>query len=406
MSGEINPLPHYNGRKFVLTGALIIAGIVASSSFGGEVGEIASNAWNVLPFSALAIFAYLSTRYQWAKVLTLVILALTIPGISLGVISIAMVAVVPEILTQSDPEQSALIWSATSADKWLLIVLVSGGIGLAMMIATSGFTYRVRRALTGLLPIDPHSFVHTVAIVTVVALMLISIVPLLILSEPPLLNFLDTFMEDLLAERGLGGLLLSDLYGLVWMIPASFLAVGCGVHRNFKETAERLGLRLPTWRQATVSMGLAIVLLIVVVILSPCIDWLWDSMNWPKTDFEAFEALMAPYLSPLGAIVLGVTAGLGEELAVRGVLQPRLGIWLSNAFFTSLHALQYNWDGLLVVFGLGMVFGVLRKKTNTTTSAIVHGTYNFLVAIIGSFDLDVAVFRASELRDCAVYAWF
>ena len=338
--------------------------------------------------------------------LTLVILALTIPGISLGVISIAMVAVVPEILTQSDPEQSALIWSATSADKWLLIVLVSGGIGLAMMIATSGFTYRVRRALTGLLPIDPHSFVHTVAIVTVVALMLISIVPLLILSEPPLLNFLDTFMEDLLAERGLGGLLLSDLYGLVWMIPVSFLAVGCGVHRNFKETAERLGLRLPTWRQAAVSMGLAIVLLIVVVILSPCIDWLWDSMNWPKTDFEAFEALMAPYLSPLGAIVLGVTAGLGEELAVRGVLQPRLGIWLSNVFFTSLHALQYNWDGLLVVFGLGMVFGVLRKKTNTTTSAIVHGTYNFLVAIIGSFDLDVAVFRASELRDCAVYAWF
>ena len=112
------------------------------------------------------------------------------------------------------------------------------------------------------------------AITTVVALMLIFIVPLLILSGPPALVVADTIMERLLAERGLGGLLLSDLYGLVWMIPASFLAVGCGVHRNFKEAAERLGLRLPTWRQAAVSMGLAVVLLLIVVILSQCIEWL------------------------------------------------------------------------------------------------------------------------------------
>ena len=63
------------------------------------------------------------------------------------------------------------------------------------------------------------------AITTVVALMLIFIVPLLILSGPPALVVADTIMERLLAERGLGGLLLSDLHGLVWMIPASFLAV-------------------------------------------------------------------------------------------------------------------------------------------------------------------------------------
>ena len=69
MPGESNPLPHYNGRKFVLIGALNIAGIAVGSSFGGEVGAIASSAWNVLTFTALAIFAYLGTRYPWAKVL-------------------------------------------------------------------------------------------------------------------------------------------------------------------------------------------------------------------------------------------------------------------------------------------------------------------------------------------------
>ncbi len=65
-----------------MIGALIIAGIAVGSSFGGEVGAIASSAWNVLPFTALAIFAYLGTRYPWAKVLALVILVLTILGLS------------------------------------------------------------------------------------------------------------------------------------------------------------------------------------------------------------------------------------------------------------------------------------------------------------------------------------
>lgn len=91
---------------------------------------------------------------------------------------------------------------------------------------------------------------------------------------------------------------------------------------------------------------------------------------------------MAFAISPIGALVIGVTAGLGEELGVRGVLQPRLGIWLSNLFFTSLHAFQYHWDALLVVFVIGMACGLVRKHTNTTTAAIVHGVYNFVMVML------------------------
>ena len=117
MPGESNPLPHYNGRKFVLIGALIIAGTAVGSSFGGEVGAIASSAWNVLPFTALAIFAYLSTRHPWAKVLALVIRVLTILGLSLCVVGVAMMVVIPEIFIQSDPVQAALMRGAVSADQ-------------------------------------------------------------------------------------------------------------------------------------------------------------------------------------------------------------------------------------------------------------------------------------------------
>jgi membrane protease YdiL (CAAX protease family) len=68
------------------------------------------------------------------------------------------------------------------------------------------------------------------------------------------------------------------------------------------------------------------------------------------------------------------------------VLQPRLGILLSNLFFTAMHALQYHWDALLLVFVIGMALGLIRRRTNTTTSAIVHGTYDFLLimaAVLG-----------------------
>jgi membrane protease YdiL (CAAX protease family) len=100
------------------------------------------------------------------------------------------------------------------------------------------------------------------------------------------------------------------------------------------------------------------------------------------TNEELVRRLLGGALSPVGAVVLGVSAGLGEELAVRGVLQPRLGLLPSNLLFTSFHAFQYHFDSLLIVFIVGMVLGLVRRRTNTATSAIVHGVYNFVLVIL------------------------
>jgi membrane protease YdiL (CAAX protease family) len=378
MSEDIDPLRPYDGWKLVIAFALSVAVISAGLVLGGEWEHVASSSWVVAPFSVLAVFSYLGIERLWARGLTLVILAVLILGAGLVTILITLVVLVPELITQPDIDP-ALMMSSSIIKKF---VLACCGTGLAVFIATSAFIPRVRQVIVGLLPLDPHSFVHTVATVAVVGLTLISFVPLHILSTPPLLSFTQILLaqgEDLTGGRGSGGMLLDEFYGLVWLVPATILAVGYGVRRNFKMALERLGLQRPTWRQVTVGVGLAVALVIVVGILSPCIDWVWDSMGWPKTDMKTFERLMTHFYSPLGALVLAVVAGLGEELAVRGVLQPRFGIWLSNLFFTSLHALQYNWDSLLIVFGVGMVLGVIRKKANTTTSAIVHGTYDFLL---------------------------
>ena len=85
--------------------------------------------------------------------------------------------------------------------------------------------------------------------------------------------------------------------------------------------------------------------------------------------------------------VIGVTAGLGEELIFRGVLQPRMGILLANVLFTAMHAAQYNFDALTSVFIVGLLLGCVRKLTNTTTSAVIHGLYDFILILMATYEI-------------------
>jgi len=151
-----------------------------------------------------------------------------------------------------------------------------------------------------------------------------------------------------------------------------------------REALARLGLTRPTPRQALIGLGLALLLAGAVQVIGMGIEWLWGLMGWPMTDEEAFDQLFAFAINPAGAVVIGISAGLGEELAVRGVLQPRLGLWLSNLFFTSLHAFQYHWDALLIVFLVGVVCGLVRQRSSTSVAAIVHGGYNFTLIMLAT----------------------
>jgi hypothetical protein len=36
-------------------------------------------------------------------------------------------------------------------------------------------------------------------------------------------------------------------------------------------------------------------------------------------------------------------------------------------------------DALLSVFTIGLILGIIRSRSNTTTSAIVHGVYDFIL---------------------------
>jgi membrane protease YdiL (CAAX protease family) len=182
--------------------------------------------------------------------------------------------------------------------------------------------------------------------------------------------------------RGDAGLLLDSFYVLCWIVPGSLFAVGYGIRRTFGEALDRLGLVRPTWRMCGVAALLTLALVGGVWVLDEVIGAFWAWTGWPATDEDTLDQLFRFAISVPGAIVIGVTAGLGEEIAVRGILQPRVGMLLSNVFFTALHAYQYNWDALLSVFLTGLVFGLIRRRSNTTLCAMTHGGFDFVVLII------------------------
>jgi membrane protease YdiL (CAAX protease family) len=368
-------------RPLLISGAAYLLLLLIGSILGGEVGQIVLASLNTLPFAILAVLAYLakdSTNAAWvASGIWLIVLVggAGLMALLLGVAGAFDLAVDVEAGTPPSLRPGGG-----------LSILISF-LGVAASLAAAGLCLlpAVRRRTARILPIDPTSHVHALALACVVGLSLAFITPLIALQRPPLLDLVANAAEQsggLGGERGSAGLLRDQIYTLAWTIPAAILAVGFGIQRGLREALVRLGLVRPTLRQVLFGIGLAVGLAAAMQAIGAGIDTVWQAFGWPQTDEEAFGELLSFAFSPLGALVIGVTAGLGEELAVRGVLQPRLGIVLSNLFFTSLHALQYNWDALLIVFLVGMVCGLVRRQTNTTTAAIVHGVYNFSLIML------------------------
>jgi glycosyltransferase involved in cell wall biosynthesis len=165
--------------------------------------------------------------------------------------------------------------------------------------------------------------------------------------------------------------------GLLGYVLLALAAVGFMVRRNLRATLDRLGLKALRLRDGgTIVAGVAGLLL-----LNHGADWFQQRALpdlW-KSD-QAFNEALAGGLSGAQAVLLGMSAGIGEEITMRGALQPRLGLTLTALLFASLHV-QYSWYGMAVIFVLGLVLGVIRRRTSTTAAMAVHVIYD-IVAIL------------------------
>ena len=218
------------------------------------------------------------------------------------------------------------------------------------------------------LPNAPWS--HTARLSAAIAL------ALLLLPVPVRLLIGD--MMDVLTTTGKPlvdvGALVAQLVGEVALAAA---AVGLWVARDARAARERLGLTAMSWRHAIVAAA-GLVVVIALNAGMEAIEHTRFASLWAAD--QEMGKLIAGDLNLVASIVLGVSAGVGEELLVRGALQPRAGLFWASVLFMAGHV-QYTWFGMLTILLLGITLGVIRARTNTTTAIVVHALYDIVAAV-------------------------
>lgn len=164
---------------------------------------------------------------------------------------------------------------------------------------------------------------------------------------------------------------------LVGYVLLALASVGFMIRRSWKESLERLGIG------AISANHLAIVALGVVALygLNAGGDWIQQTFFHDLWDSDhQVNQMIASGLGTGKIALLGLSAGIGEEITLRGALQPKLGLLMTSLLFASLH-LQYSWFGMVVIFLLSLILGTIRMKTNTTVAMAVHAVYDVLALI-------------------------
>ncbi|HZI51726.1 MAG TPA: CPBP family intramembrane glutamic endopeptidase [Terriglobia bacterium] len=364
----------------------MVTGVVYLLMFilGGEFRTFALTGLFAIPFMLLAVLTYSaelkSGVWKGFAMVYWVFLAVATAFVAMlfTIAAIALPAIGP--VTELDPATMQ-----TASDRFptlehsIRIVAAIGALFISGVISLVCFLPAIRRKASTVIHTHAESFVHATALATAVAITLMCFIPLVAVGGPPLLPMLQ--VNGGMALPPADEQLRSTLYTLIWGMPAAFLAVGYPLKRTLREARLRLGLDRPSVRQLVFAVVMTGALLLAMPLFGVGIEFLWKTLGWPLTDQEAIKLLFGFTAGPVAAFIASVVAGLGEELVFRGVLQPRLGIFLPALMFTSVHAFQYNFDALIQVLVLGLIFGVVRKRSNTTTAAIIHFGYDFVLLL-------------------------
>lgn len=246
-----------------------------------------------------------------------------------------------------------------------------GTLYLALAAATALPLLRsVRRLLARFTPFDPNSTVDLSGLVLLLWVVVLAGTAL--------------FAVDLeAAAREVNVTVVDSLLSVLAYPVLAFGLIGLFVTRGWRESVKRLGLERPTARQIAIALGLVVPLLLAGVAL----DGIGRALQ-PELYRQlegVLRAMSSNVTNPLVAVVLGFSAGIGEEILLRGAVQPRFGIVLTALAFALLHTqygASYAVAGILLI---GIILGLERKYLNTTACIITHGAYNtvaFLLAYL------------------------
>lgn len=226
----------------------------------------------------------------------------------------------------------------------------------------------IQKILARLIPIQPGSPVHTLALVLAGYLMGNTF---LTLSQGGLEGVAETAAPTTLPLFAIQQILFAA---------TGFLGVGLLVRRDGRELLKRLGLVWPTGRQLRSGVGW----IIALVVLETVAAGIWYMIN--PEQVASVEEVSAVLLSDVDTVAewfaFALLAGAGEEILFRGAIQPVFGIWFTAIFFAIVHV-QYGFSiATLVIIILAVILGIIRQRSNTTVAIFVHAGYNFVLGLL------------------------
>lgn len=172
-------------------------------------------------------------------------------------------------------------------------------------------------------------------------------------------------------------------------LPAILLALWVAIRWSRTSFKDYLALRWPSWRMLATGIGSLVLLMVACEIVSRAAG----RESSPGFMVEVLKTARADGALWLLVIAFCVAAPVTEEFFARGFLyrgwsesflRPAGAIILSSAVWTAMH-MQYNWFFLAQVFAIGLLFGYLRYRSNSTwLTVILHGINN-LAATVQTF---------------------
>lgn len=172
-------------------------------------------------------------------------------------------------------------------------------------------------------------------------------------------------------------------------LPAILLAMWVVIRWSRIPFADYLALRWPSWRMLGAGMASLGLLMVACEIVSRVAG----RESSPGFMVDVLKTARADGALWLLVFAFCVAAPITEEFLARGFLyrgwsesflRPIGAILLSSAVWTAMH-LQYNWFFLAQVFSIGLLFGYLRYRSNSTwLTVILHGVNN-LAATVQTF---------------------
>jgi hypothetical protein len=283
--------------------------------------------------------------------------------LNLALLAVAGLAALAGVAIQAAPEVTP---PGGLQPNWLAL---AAGVALTALAAFAPLLPGLRRWLARWLPIDPDSVVHLTALAFAIYQVGLSLAQMALIGD----------LENL-TTTDLGLTVWSVLLSGLPLLLFALLGIGLWVRRDGRGVLERLGLQRLTWRHLLLAAGAVVVLLA----FDYAVTLFWqgvDPMGYDVLD-RVTQNLFGGLISVGGALVLGLSAGISEELLFRGAVQPRLGLVLTSVLFAVGH-LQYSLSlATLEILIIGLVLGLIRNRTSTTVAILVHAGYNTLGVLL------------------------